>query len=113
MSASRCRWRPRRPTYPTLRTDLKKNSRSTVKFQFHAEGFLNSRLCDVTVRGRRFVPEPPGLSGLPNETLAVGWNGGLPPRKMESLTARRVKNCPPPARTTVFGVTCHAIPSLG
>ena len=77
-------------------------SRSTVKFQFQASGFLNSRLCVVTVSGRAFAELPPGLSALPKLTLAVGWKGGLPPRKTESLTPRRVKKRPPPARITVF-----------
>ena len=76
-----------------------------MKFQAHASGFLNSRLCVVTVSGSEFAAVPPGLSALPNDTLAVGWNGGLPPRNTESLTPRRVKYRPMPLRTTVLSVT--------
>src|ERR1035437_7351209 len=93
--------------------DLKKTSRSTVKFQFHADGFLNTLLCVVTVSGRLFAEVPPGWSALPNETFAVGWNGGLPPRKTESLTPRRVKNSPPPARITVLSFIAYATPRRG
>src|SRR5215471_11571126 len=89
------------------------NSRSTVKFQFHASGFLKSRLWVVTVSGRLLAEVPPGLSAVPKVTLAVGWNGGLPPRKTESLTPRRVKKRPPPARMTVFSLTRYAKPARG
>src|SRR5438046_6757271 len=88
ISASRCWCRPRRPTYPTLSTDFSQICRSTVKFQFQASGFLESRLWVVTVRGRLLAELPPGLSALPNVTFAVGWKGGLPPRKIESLTPK-------------------------
>src|SRR5215475_16062585 len=91
----------------------KGSSRSTVKFQFHASGFLKSRLWVVTVRGRLLAEFPPGLSALPKVTFAVGWKGGLPPRKTESLTPRRVKNRPPPARTTVFSFNRYAKPTRG
>ena len=76
-----------------------------MKFQFHASGFVWVNGYVVTVNGNRFVDVPPGLSTLPKDTLAVGWNGGLPPRKIESLTPFRVKNRPMPARITVFSFT--------
>src|SRR5882724_4720153 len=90
MSASRCRCKPRRATYPTESVDFKGNSRSTVKFQFHASGFLKFLACVVTTKGMVDVPPPPGLSAKPFDTLAVGWKGGFPPRNTESLTPRRV-----------------------
>src|SRR5438552_4203499 len=40
------------------------------------------------------APPAPGLSARPLATLAFGWNGGFPPRKIESLTPRRVINRP-------------------
>src|SRR6266849_1382779 len=104
MSASRCKCSPRRPTYAALTIDFHGISRSTVKFQLQASGFLKVLLCEVTVRGRLLAKVPPGLSTKPNETLAVGGTGGFPPKKIESLTPRRVKNRPAPARITVFGV---------
>src|SRR2546429_3622686 len=51
-----------------------------------------STLFPYTTLFRSFVPPPPGLSTELNDTLALGWKGGLPPRKMESLTPRRVKD---------------------
>ena len=49
-------------------------------------------LCSALSRREepRCAPVPPGSSTFPNETLAFGWNGGLPPRKTESLTPSRV-----------------------
>src|SRR5215469_16625084 len=91
MLASRCRCRPRRATYATLSTELPGSCRSPVIFHAQASGFLKALLCVVTVRGSELAEVPPGLSALPKETLAVGWNGGLPPRNTESLTPRRVK----------------------
>src|SRR5579885_286807 len=102
MSASRWRCSPRRPTYATDSTVLQGICLSTVTFQFQASGFLKALLCVVTTRGTAFVEVPPGLSTLPKDTLALGWKGGLPPRKIESLTPSRVKKRPMPARTTVF-----------
>src|ERR1700680_1208057 len=101
---SDCRWRrkPRRATYPTLSSDFQNSSRSTVKFHDQASGFLKALLCVVTTRGTLLVPLPPGLSTDPNDTLALGWKGGFPPRKTESLTPSLVKKRPPPARTTVL-----------
>src|SRR6058998_295885 len=113
MLTSRCRCSPRRATQPTDRKVFQKNSLSTLMFQFQASGLLNLLLCVVTVRGRELAEVPPGLSTLPNDTLAVGWKGGFPPRKTESLTPRRVKKRPPPVRSTVFGVTWQAIPRRG
>ena len=75
-----------------------------MTFQFQAEGFWKALLWLVTVKGKVLAEVPPGLSTLPKETLAVGWNGGLPPRNTESLTPRRVKKRPAPVRMTVFGV---------
>src|SRR2546430_784085 len=72
ISASRCRCNPWRPTYPMLRSDFQNNWRSTVKFQFHASGFLKALLCVVTTSGKAFVPFPPGLSTDPSVTLAFG-----------------------------------------
>src|SRR5215831_8030876 len=105
MLASRWRWRPRRATYATLNTELLGSWRSNVTFHAQASGFLKALLCVVTVNGSEFAEMPPGLSALPKETLAVGWNGGLPPRKTESLTPRRVKKRPMPERNTVLSVT--------
>src|SRR5215471_10743549 len=102
MSDSRCRCTPRRATYPTLRSDFQNSSRSTLTFHAHASGFLKALLWVVTTNGTWLVPVPPGLSTEPNETLALGWKGGFPPRKIESLTPRRVKKRPPPARSTVL-----------
>src|SRR5215472_16831706 len=93
--------------------DLKGNSRSTVKFQFHASGFLKFLLWVVTTSGTLLVPPPPGLSAIPLVTLAFGWNGGLPPRKIESLTPSRVMNRPAPARTTVLLFSWYATPNRG
>src|SRR5712691_5158269 len=91
MSASRCKWTPLRPTYPTLTSDFQNISRSNVKFQAHASGGLNALLCVVTTSGTLAAPPPPGLSAEPLETLALGWNGGFPPRNTESLTPKRVR----------------------
>src|SRR5438034_11318095 len=66
--------------------------RSTVTFHAQDSGFLKALLWVVTTSGTAFVPPPPGLSTEPNDTLALGWKGGLPPRKMESLTPRRVRS---------------------
>src|SRR5579859_708614 len=104
MSDSRCKCKPRRPTYPTLSCDFQKSSRSTVKFHAHASGLLNALLCVVTTKGMLAAPPAPGLSTVPNDTLAFGWKGGFPPRKTESLTPRRVKKRAPPARTTVLSL---------
>src|SRR5258706_1886264 len=103
ISDSRCRCKPRRPTYPTLRIDLKNISRSKVKFQLHASGFLKFLVCVVTRRGMAAAPPAPGLSAKPLATKAFGWNGGFPPRKMESLKPRPVIKRPAPARRTVIG----------
>ena len=75
-----------------------------MTFQAQASGFLKALLWVVTVSGKALAEMPPGLSALPNETFAVGWNGGLPPRKIESLTPRRVKKRPMPARITFLSV---------
>src|SRR5229473_648965 len=86
MSDSRCRCRPRRPTYPTLRSDFQNSSRSTVTFQAHASGFLKALLCVVTTKGTWLVPVPPGLSTEQNrvadaeaseETAAAGTEHGF------------------------------------
>src|ERR1035437_4570926 len=82
-------------------------------FQLQASGFLKVLLCVVTVRGSRLVEVPPGLSTLPAVTLAVGWNGGLPPRNTESLTPRRVRKRPAPVRMTVLSLLPYAIPTRG
>ena len=49
-----------------------------------------------------FTPTPPGLSTLPLETVACGWNGGLPPSSVESLSGTRLWKMPPLARITVL-----------
>src|SRR5258708_30462715 len=113
MSASRCRCRPRRATYPTLKSDLQGISRSTMKFHAHASGGLNALLCVVTTSGMLAAPTPPGLSAEPFDTLALGWNGGFPPRKIESLTPRRVVKRPAPAPSTGLSLSEEAIPTRG
>src|SRR5512142_2754545 len=91
MSASRCKCRPRRPTYPTLTTVLKGISRSTVTFQFHASGLWNDLLCVVTVKGRLLGVLPPGLSTRQKEKIAEDKNGDYPHRRPKQMTPRRVK----------------------
>src|SRR6266566_2088413 len=44
MSASRCMCKPRRATYPTLKSDLQGISRSTMTFHAHASGGLKALL---------------------------------------------------------------------
>ncbi len=51
------------------------------------------------------VPPPAGLSTLPLETVACGWNGGLPPSSVESFSVTRLWKMPPLARTIVFSLS--------
>src|SRR5574340_952757 len=94
-------------------TDLKKICRSSVKFQFQASGFLKSLIWVVTVSGKRLAAPPPGLSTLPFDTETIGWKGGLPPIKIESLTPRRVKYRPAPPRMMVLSFRLYAKPTRG
>src|SRR2546425_5856877 len=105
MSASRCRCNPRRPTYATLTVDFQGISRSKVKFHAHASGGLKALLWVVTTNGVRAPTFGPRASTELLDKLAFGWNGGFPPRKIESLTPKRVKKRPAPARNTVLGVS--------
>ena len=54
-------------------------------------------------KGRSVAPPPgpPGLSALPFATVTIGWNGGLPPSSVESLSVTRLWNVPALARATV------------
>src|SRR3989442_9786969 len=66
MSASRCRCKPRRATYPTLKSDLQGSSRSTMKFQAHASGGLKALLCVVTTSGMRSEEHTSELQSRPH-----------------------------------------------
>src|SRR5438046_3322883 len=86
---------------------------SSVTFQFHASGFLKALLWVVTTSTLLLALFPRGLSTEPFATLAFGWNGGLPPRKIVSLTPRRVTNRYQPARRTGLGLRWQEQTGLG
>ena len=48
---------------------------------------------------------PAGLSTMPLATVTIGWNGGLPPSSVESLSVTRLWNTPALTRATVFSFT--------
>ena len=45
---------------------------------------------------------PAGLSALPLAIVTCGWNGGLPPSSVESLSVTRLWKMPALARMTVL-----------
>ena len=67
-------------------------------------GCLNTRSCAVAPIGRLpgLTPTPAGLSAMPLEMVACGWNGTLPPSSVESFNVTRLWNVPALARITVF-----------
>ena len=58
-------------------------------------------------------PPPPGLSTLPADTTAIGWNGGLPPSSVESFNRTRLWNTPALVRRMVFWFKEYDTPRRG
>ena len=88
--------------------------RCTPADHMYAVGCLNSRSMAVMPNGSDPAPPtPPGLSASPLLTPTCGWNGGLPPRNIESLTVTRLWNTPVLNLRIVFSLTAYAAPTRG
>ena len=56
----------------------------------YAVGCLNATSWPLMPNGNEALAvPPPGLSTRPLETVACGWNGGLPPSSVESFSVTR------------------------
>ena len=79
----------------------------------YAVGCLNTGSMAVMLNGSDAAPPAPGLSADPLLTLTCGWNGGLPPSSIESLSVTRLWNTPALTLTIVFSFIEYAAPSRG